>query len=174
MVSVPKSHYLKFVLSSNITAIIYLFSFCSSPLAAYWFTNTVQTCFSMVQLSQVDRSCLLDWTEVTNQPASYALLLVLPLFVFPLCPRTHLVRYFFFCCTVWNSLPCKVRSSNRLASLKSSLKSHLFKLSFCACVCVCVCVRVCVCACVHESLLWPSFGSLHCNGLCAPVWKNSP
>ena len=31
--------------------------------------------------------------------------------------------------SVCNSLPCKVRSSDRLVSFKSSLKSHLFKLS---------------------------------------------
>ena len=42
-----------------------------------------------------------------------------------------------------------------LWSLKSSLKSHLFKLScwLCVCVymcvCVCVCVRACVCVCMY-------------------------
>ena len=47
-----------------------------------------------------------------------------------------------FWSAAWNSLPCKVKSSNILVSFKSSLKSHLFKLSYCiVCVCVCVCVR---------------------------------
>ena len=39
------------------------------------------------------------------QPASYAFLLIFPFSVFPLCTRTHL------CCTVWNSLPCQIRSN---------------------------------------------------------------
>ena len=32
--------------------------------------------------------------------------------------------------SVWNSLPSKVRSSNIFTSFKSTLKSHLFKLSY--------------------------------------------
>ena len=32
--------------------------------------------------------------------------------------------------SVWNSLPCKVRSSNTPTAFKSPLKSHLFKLSY--------------------------------------------
>ena len=49
--------------------------------------------------------------------------------------------------SVWNSLPWQVRSSNTLASYKSSLKSNLFKLSY----------WLCVCACMHArgSLFWP-------------------
>ena len=42
--------------------------------------------------------------------------------------------------SVWNSLPCQIRSSNTLTSFKSSLKSHLFKLLT---MCVCVLAKVC-------------------------------
>ena len=89
--------------------------------------------------------------------------------------------------TVWTSLCCKARSSNMLASFKSSFKSHFFKLScwlsvhvyvcvqahacvracgwvymhVCVCVCVCVygcmCICVCVCTCMH---------------VCACVWHS--
>ena len=40
------------------------------------------------------------------------------------------------------------------------------------CVCETVCVTVCVCVCMLTDIcLW--FCSLLCNGLCAPVWRNS-
>ena len=53
----------------------YLSSFFS-PLAAHWFMDTVQTCFPVLQLPQLDRSRLLDWTpeRFQNQSTSYALL----------------------------------------------------------------------------------------------------
>ena len=60
--------------------------------------------------------------------------------------------------SVWNSLPCKTRSSNTL----TSFKSHLFKLHNW----LCVCARARVCMCV--SLFWLCFGSLLHYGLCAP------
>ena len=47
-------------------------SSCFSPLAAHWCTDTVQTCFPVLQLPQLDRPCLLDWTPErfqTNPPA---------------------------------------------------------------------------------------------------------
>ena len=49
----------------------YFSSTCFSPLTAHWFTNTVQTCFSELQMSQLDHSCRLDWTPVSlhNLPA---------------------------------------------------------------------------------------------------------
>ena len=45
---------------------------CFSPLAAHWFTNTVQTCFSVLQLRQLDLSWPLDWTKtlLTNPRAT--------------------------------------------------------------------------------------------------------
>ena len=63
--------------------------------------------------------------------------------------------------SVWNSLPCKVRSSNTLMSF------IIYYLSFwlCACTHACVCVR----ACMHAQVC---FCSLLCNGLCAPIWGN--
>ena len=63
---------------------------------------------------------------------------------------------FFLCCTVWNGLPCQVRSSNTLMSFKSSLKSYLFMLSG---LHVCVRTHACVCTCMHacRSLFWLPF-----------------
>ena len=51
----------------------YLSSFCFSPLAADWCTNTAQTCFSVLQLPELYCSCLLDWTE-SSQTNTQAIL----------------------------------------------------------------------------------------------------
>ena len=40
----------------------------------------------------------------------------------------RVIDNWFLTLSAWNSLPCKVRSSNTLSSFKSSFKSHLFKL----------------------------------------------
>ena len=105
------------------------------------------------------RLCLVSFAALTYfilslyPPTSSALLLILPFSVFPLCTRAPLDRDHFL---VLHRLSgtvflCRVRSSNTLTSFKSSLKSHLLKLScwFCVCLCVCACVRVCVCMCVR-------------------------
>ena len=123
---------------------------CFSPLALQWFMNTVQTHFFVLQLPELDRSGLLNSWQFTNQPASYALFLILPFFVFPLCAHTHLVRNIFYAApSVWNSLPCQIRSSNTFTPFKSSLKSHLFMLFYCLSLCAraraCVCVFAEVC-----------------------------
>ena len=48
-----------------------------------------------------------------------------------LCARTRLVRDVFLVMhRLSGTLPCKVRSSNTLTSFKSSMKSHLRKLSY--------------------------------------------
>ena len=50
----------------------------------------------------------------------------------------------FLCCTIcWEQSPLQSRSSSTLTSFKSSLKSHLLKLSGWLCVRVCVCPRTC-------------------------------
>ena len=51
------------------------------------------------------------------------------------------------------SSTCQVRSSNTHASFKSSLKSHLFRISYCVCVCVPV----------FGGLFWLCLVSLLCN-----------
>ena len=57
--------------------------------------------------------------------------------------------------------------------IKSSLKSHLFKLSYwqCMCVCVHVCVRAGVHACMF--ICFDYGRSLLCSGLYAPIWRTS-
>ena len=79
--------------------------------------------------------------------------------------------YVYAALSVWNTFSCKVRSSNKLASFKSSLKSHSFRLSCWLCVCACVCA--CLHACVFTEVCFNSFCFLLCNGLCAPIWWNS-
>ena len=46
----------------------YLSLSCFSPFAAHWFTDTVQTRFSVQQLPQLGRSWLLDWTLKVYKP----------------------------------------------------------------------------------------------------------
>ena len=128
------------------------------------------------------------YRKFTNQHASYAFLLIRPFSVFPLCAHTHLVRDLF------SLMLHRLSGIVSLAKLDHQTHSHLsniFEISplqailltlcvfVCVCVhvCVCTCVHVCVCVCVCEhacaSLFRPcGFGSLLCNGLCAPVWRN--
>ena len=75
---------------------------------------------------------------------------------------------FFLCCAT--SLPCKVRSSNTLTSVKSSSKYCPFKL------CVCVCVYVCVCMCMHvcgcmQNKLDSVLGFLLSEAMCSNLGK---
>ena len=68
---------------------------------------------------------------------------------------------FFLCCTVYNSLPCKVWSSNTHI-FQIILKPHLFnlfRLSYW--LCACVCARTCF----AKGVLF--------NWLCVPIWRNS-
>ena len=80
----------------------YLPSSCFSPLAAHWFTNTVQTHFSVLQLPQTYRSCLLNWPHEslqTNSPAT----LVFWYFHSLSSLSMHALAWseiFFLCCTV--------------------------------------------------------------------------
>ena len=128
--------------------------------------NTVETCFSELQLPQLDCTCLLwlnSW-KFTNQPASYAFLLILPFFVFPVCTHTHLVRDLFIvlCCpsgtvsfAVWDH------------QTHSYLSNQLWNLTSSSCHTDCVHAYAC------RSLFRLCFGSLLCCGLCALVWRNS-
>ena len=148
------------------------FSSCFSPLAAHWFTKTVQSHFSVLHQHQLD--CLFDWTQFTNQPTTSTLILIL-LFCLPsVCMQLLGQRKFSYAApSVWNSLPCKVTSSNTLTSFKSSWNltcSHYPIVCLCVRVCVYVCVCVCVCvlerererACVHVC------ASMH---VCEHLWN---
>ena len=81
----------------------YLYSSSFVPLATHWFINRVQTRFSVLQTasSLLLSSIWLNSWRFTHQTVSYALLLILPFFVFPLC--VHALTWseiFFLCCTV--------------------------------------------------------------------------
>ena len=132
----------------------YLSSPCLSPLAAHWFTNTVQTRFNVLQLPQLGRSCLLDWTAhslQTNPPA--ALYLGYFYSLSSLCAHALTCLEIFF-------LRCIVHLSGTVSLAKLDHQTHSYLshhlcisplqaalLTVCACVraCVCACVRVCVC-----------------------------
>ena len=126
-----------------------------SPLAAHWVKNTVQTCYlcynCLSLTTPVYLTELLKIYKPTRQlhSSSDASILWLPY----VCMHLLGQRSFSYAApSVWNSLPCNVRSSNIFTSFKLSLQCHLFKLSHWLCVCVCMCVRVCVrvwvCVCV--------------------------
>ena len=86
------------------------------------------------QLPQLDRSCLLDWTPEclqTNPPDICILCLSLCAHALD-CQRSFFL-FSYDAQSVWNSLPCKVRSSD--TSFKSSVKSlQAILLSVCVCV----------------------------------------
>ena len=126
----------------------------------------------------------------------YALLLILPFFVFLLCAHTCLVRDLFLCCTSVSGTVSLAKFGRythllnhfwNLTASSNPVDSAYVYMCVCVCVCVrvcvrvCVCVRTCVCACMHacvhthtrRSLFHLCFGSLLCNGLCAPAWNNS-
>ena len=66
---------------------------------------------------------------------------------------------------IWYSLLWKVWSSSTLTSFRSWLKSHIFKLSYW------LPVHTCQHVCSYKLVFELYFGSLFCNGLCAPIWK---
>ena len=64
--------------------------------------------------------------------------------------------------SVWNSLPCNVRSSNSLTSFKSSFSSYPIDcVCVCMHVCACVCMRMCMCVCVLAEVCFDC-GSVLC------------
>ena len=144
------------------------------PLMHGYSTNLLP-CATIASAGPPLSTWLNSW-KVSNQPTSNALLLIFPFFVFPLWACTHLARDYLTLHHLCGAVSlCCVRSSNTLTSFKPSLKSHLFKLSYCLWVCVhmfmCVCARICQRTC--GNLFWLCFGSLLCYGLSVPVGRNS-
>ena len=95
------------------------------------------------------RPLLSTWLNLkfNNLCSSYALLLILPFFVFPLCTCTRLVKrpVSYAALSVQNSPPCKVRSSNiHIFQIIIEISPpQAIQLTVCTCLCVCVCVCVC-------------------------------
>ena len=139
---------------------LFCFSLLHNPYDKQWhhFMNTVIHKYSTNSLhcaitdsAQLLLSTWLNSWKFSNQPTMYALFLILSFFVFPLWYCTHLVRLWYYflmleCLSGTDSF-AKLghQTHSHLTSLKSSLKSHLFKLPYCVCVCVCVCVCMCTC-----------------------------
>ena len=160
--SVPKSHYLKyvFVLCSDSTTIIYL----SSSL--HWLPIDSQIQYKLASLccNCLKSTAPVYLTEVTNQPASYALLLILPFSVFPLRARVRLVRDL---CLMLHRLSGTVSLAKLDHQTDLRLSNQLWNLTSLSYSTVCVCV------CSWKFVL-TIFWFFVCNGLCAPIWKNSP
>ena len=119
-----------------------LTSFCFSPLAAHWFTNTVQTRFSVLQLAASTRPLLSTWWnswQFANQPTT----LMVPVFVFPLCARTRWVRDLFL---MLHRLSGRVSRAKLDHQTHSHLLNHLWNLTSSSYPIDWVRARVCVCA----------------------------
>ena len=118
-------------------------------------------CFLSGKLWFCTRVCRKSMTEYTfMKPCIYSVLCWShpSILWIPSVHRHSLDQRSFSCyaaLSVWNSLPRKVRSSNTFTSFRSSLKSHLLKLSYWLCVCVCTCARAHMHAC--RSLFWLCF-----------------
>ena len=113
----------------------------------------------------------LNCWQFTHQPASYALLLILPFSVFPLCARTRLVRDL---CLMVHRLSGTVSLAKLDHQAHSHLLNHLWNLTASSYPIDSVCV--CVCVCVHarsRKFVLTVFCFLPYNGLCAPVWRNN-
>ena len=107
------------------------------PLIHKYSTNS--PCCAATASAWLLLAAWLNSLKLTNQPASYTLLLILPFSIFPLCAHTHLVRDLFLIMTyaalfVWSNLPCKVRSSNTLTSLKLSFEISSLQAIYWLCV----------------------------------------
>ena len=133
----------------------YLYSSSFAPLATHWFINTVRTRFSVLQtassLLRLSTELLKVYTPNRQlRSSSDTSILCLPC----VCACTHLVRDLFLVLH---------RPSGTVPLSKSDCQAHLHLLNHLSnltsssypidWVCVCVCVL--------------------CNGLCAPICRNS-
>ena len=100
-------------------------------------------CFEFKNKYPLLETCL-NSLMVTHQPVSYALFLILPFFVFPLCARTRSVRELFHNLHRLSGTVSFSKLGHQTHIFVKSLKSHLFKLArarLCACVRACACCR---------------------------------
>ena len=136
----------------------YLSSSCFSPLAAHWFMNTNSFLCDVVSASVLLllSTWLSSW-KFTNQPTSYAVLLIHPFLSFLCVAALVWSEIFFLCCNV-----CLEHSPLQSLIIKHT---HIFQISP---LCEIVCVHVCVHA--HGSLFWLCIiRCFVCNELCAPI-----
>ena len=114
-------------------------------------------------------STWLNSWQLTNQPTSYDLLLILLFSVFPLCAHSHLVRDLFL---VMHQLSGTLSLAKLYHQTHSQLSHPLWNLtsSNYSIDCMCVLVYMYVCGWVR-TLMEVCF--VLCNGLCAPIWRNS-
>ena len=138
----------------------------------YWLPidSTIQykltsLCYKYNCLNMTASVHLTNSWKCTNQPASYALLPILPFFVFPPClVRDLFLMLSYAAPSVSNNLPCKVSSSSTLASFIQifiEIPPHQTML--------CVCVRSWVC---FDCLGYLPLVLCYVMGPCAaPVWR---
>ena len=93
----------------------------------------------LVFMPQLLLSTWLNLWKLTNSPASYAPVLILPFCVFPLCTRACLVRDVSYAAPpVLNSLPCKATSSNPLTSCQKCRWQVRAKHAYTLCMWLCM------------------------------------
>ena len=137
-------------------------------VSLHWLSIDSQTQYKLAflhyaALTQLLLSTWLNFWKFINQPASYAVLLILPFFLSSLCAHTHThtqlkhspgQRSFFLLHCLSGAvfllkLNCQTHShlSNHLWTLTSSSYIDFVCVSVCVCMCVflCACVFVCVC-----------------------------
>ena len=72
--------------------------------------------------------------------------------------------------SLWPQTP-QCSSSTRWRMLHMLIEGFV---RLCVWVCACICPHVCACVHMHsQNLSWLCIAPLLCNGLCAPIWRNS-
>ena len=118
---------------------------CFSPLGAHWLMNTVQICFSVLKLPQLNHFCLLDWTPdslQTNPPAALFFWYFSSLSF--LCVHTYSLgqkSFSYAALSVWNSLFLCAKFEHQT---HSHLSKHLWNLASSSCPIDCVCAYTCL------------------------------
>ena len=126
------------------TAMTACITVCSSIRSGFWVVLVV-FCFEFKNKYPLLATCL-NSLMVTHQPVSYALFLILPFFVFPLCARTRSVRELFHNLHRLSGTVSFSKLGHQTHIFFKSLKSHLFKLArapACMRACVCLLPRAC-------------------------------
>ena len=172
-----------------------MFAFLQQLTKRFFFFPSAQHQSGTVSLAKLDhQTCSNLWNYLWNLTSLTPSLLQTVTFPGWKMLRCACKQYIFQSCNIcfecyafwWKSFhtPVQKRRQKGLRVSDFALLWVVFKWNHgsegvklpyvCVCVrvCVCACVRVCVHACSQKFVLIV-FCSLLCNGLCAPIWRNS-